>query len=119
LRVVENGRPWYNAPYGQRLDPVQMEETLVSAIMSRKRGCRYWRNLFPVALAGLLVGTLALVYVAFPILNARGVAHPQRAPVCCTTPVDLGLAYEDISFVTADGLTPYSWYTSLRTMVQS
>jgi len=69
----------------------------------KKRGCRYWLNLF-------LVGLLLLVYVAFPILNARGTAHPPRAPLCCTTPADLGLEYEQVSFVTSDGLTLRGWY---------
>lgn len=76
----------------------------------RKRGCRYWRNLFVVGLAGLLVGLLLLVWVAFPILHANGVAHPGRAPVCCMTPADLDLPYENASFTTSDGLTLRGWY---------
>ena len=74
------------------------------------RGCRYWLKLFLVGLVGLLVGLLLLVYVAFPILNAKGTAHPKRAPVCCKTPADLGFDYENVSFATGDGLTLKGWY---------
>jgi predicted acyl esterase len=76
----------------------------------KKRGCRYWRNLFLVGLAGLFVGLLLVVYIAFPIIHANGVAHPGRSPVCCITPADQCLDYEDVSFITADGLTLRGWY---------
>lgn len=82
----------------------------MKTFVSKKRGCRYWRNLFLVGLAGSFVGLLFIVYVGFPILVTKGAAHPKRAPVCCYTPSDLGLEYEDVSFTTSDGVTLRGWY---------
>jgi pimeloyl-ACP methyl ester carboxylesterase len=75
---------------------------------------RYWRNIVVAVLAALLIGLLFVFYVALPIMYANGVAHPNRAPVCCTTPGDLGLEYEDVSFTTNDDLTLYGWYIPSR-----
>jgi pimeloyl-ACP methyl ester carboxylesterase len=74
------------------------------------RGWRYWRNIVIAVLAILLIGLLSVFYIALPITYANGVARPHRAPVCCTTPGDLGLEYKNVSFTTNDGLTLYGWY---------
>lgn len=79
-----------------------------------RSGCRYWGNLLLAGLAALLIGLLIVVYGVFPVLNARGVAHPGRAPVCCTTPADHGLHYEDVSFLTAGGIALRGWYIPSR-----
>ena len=79
-------------------------------IAPKKRDGRYWRNLLVVTLVELLIGALLVAYVVLPILYANGVAHPKRASVCCATPADHGLAYEDMSFKTRDGLTLRGWY---------
>jgi fermentation-respiration switch protein FrsA (DUF1100 family) len=76
----------------------------------KTRGCRYWRNIGLFILAALLAGLVLISYVGLPIIYARGVARPSHAPVCCTTPADIGLDYEDVSFKTDDGLTLYGWY---------
>ncbi len=76
----------------------------------KQRGWRYWRNLILVAMAGLATGLSLALYVVPPIDYAHRMSHPQRLPVCCVTPADRSLAYEDVSFTTGDGLTLYGWY---------
>jgi pimeloyl-ACP methyl ester carboxylesterase len=96
-------------------DATQREvEISLSSEKSTKRGYRYWRNLLVVFLVGLLLALLSLTYGVFPSLYARAVAHPARSPVCCTTPADRGLAYEEVSFSSADALTLYGWYLPTR-----
>ncbi len=77
---------------------------------TQRRGCRYWINLLGVGVLALLIGLGILFYVVFPISYAKAVAHPARTPICCTTPADLELPYEDVSFKSSDGLTLYGWY---------
>lgn len=74
------------------------------------RDWRYWRNLGVVALGGCVVGYLLLQFVALPIISAYGYSHPQRLAVCCQTPADLGMTYEEVSVTTADNLTLRGWY---------
>lgn len=76
----------------------------------KTRGRRYWRNIVVVSLASLLTGLMFTFYVALPVPYANGVAQPKRAPVCCGSPSDLGLDYENVSFTTQDGLTLEGWY---------
>ena len=76
----------------------------------RKRGWRYWLNLLLFALLSLILSALFLQFVAHPYLTAHGHTHPQRQPLCCQTPDDLGLDYETVSFETSDGLTLHGWY---------
>lgn len=74
------------------------------------RDWRYWRNLAVfTALAGV-VGYFAFVYLGHSYYLAYGFAHPQRLAVCCETPAERGLPYEDIAFTTSDGLTLRGWY---------
>ena len=37
-------------------------------------------------------------------------SYPPRLPICCQTPADFGIAYDDVSFPTAGGLTLRGWY---------
>ena len=76
----------------------------------KKRGWRYWRNLSLFALLSAFVGTLFVLYVGFPFYGARGWSRPRRLPVCCQTPADRGIDYEEVSFLTTDGLTLRGWY---------
>jgi pimeloyl-ACP methyl ester carboxylesterase len=76
----------------------------------RRRGCRYWRNLALFAWATGCIGALFLMYVGHPYYLSRGWSHPKRSAVCCVTPADYGLDYEDVSFNTSDGLTLRGWY---------
>lgn len=73
----------------------------------KKRGWRYYRNLLLFALGSLLFA----VYVVLPICFAvQDVRTPARFAVCCVTPADLDLEYEDVTFPTSDGLTLSGWY---------
>lgn len=75
----------------------------------KKRGCRYWRNLGAFALLVSLIGLLFLQYVGHPYYRSYGWSHPRRLAVCCMTPADRDLDYEDVSFTTGDGLTLRGW----------
>lgn len=76
----------------------------------KKRGCRYWRNLGLFTVLAGLVGLLFFVYAGYPYYLSYGWSHPKRLAVCCTTPADRDLDYEDVSFTTGDGLTLHGWY---------
>ncbi|HLO14217.1 MAG TPA: alpha/beta fold hydrolase [Anaerolineales bacterium] len=56
------------------------------------------------------IGLLLIVYGALPTIRAVAVAHPAHKPVCCKTPADFGLKYEDVSFQTKNDLTLRGWY---------
>jgi fermentation-respiration switch protein FrsA (DUF1100 family) len=58
----------------------------------------------------MLIGLSVVFYIVLPIRYAKAVAQPKRVPICCTTPADRGFDYENISFVTPDGLTLHGWY---------
>lgn len=78
--------------------------------LSKKRPPHYWRNILLFALIASLVGFLFLQYGAYPYLLAKAHAHPPHQPLCCNTPADYDLEFEDVSFETADGLTLQGWY---------
>ncbi|CAG0934079.1 hypothetical protein TFLX_03331 [Thermoflexales bacterium] len=71
---------------------------------------RYWfkLTLFTLAVVGSGVGLLVLVIA--PLHTADVMMYPARRPVCCQTPADFGLHYEDVAFPTSDGLTLRGWY---------
>jgi len=57
------------------------------------------------------VAALAAFFVAQPVLFAYAVTHVQRAVV----PEDeLGVAHEEVTFTTSDGLTLHGWYIPSR-----
>jgi fermentation-respiration switch protein FrsA (DUF1100 family) len=66
-----------------------------------------------LALIGLvLVGLLVLLLVFLLIFTYRqawSLTHPPRKPIT-RTPADLGIAFEEVTFPTADGLTLSAWY---------
>ena len=78
--------------------------------MRKKRGRRYWRNIAIASMLAILAGVLFFFYVGHPFFLSDGYTHPKRLAVCCETPADRGLSYEDASFVTPDGLTLRGWY---------
>jgi pimeloyl-ACP methyl ester carboxylesterase len=78
--------------------------------MKTKRNRRYWRNLGLFTLICILIGALFLQYVGHPYYLAYGHSHPSSQPVCCTTPAERGLVYEDVMFTTQDGLNLSGWY---------
>lgn len=72
---------------------------------SQQRGCRYWLRL---ALFGI-VSFAILAYVGyFPLVIYQWTA-PRTGAVCCATPGDHGLAYEDVT-LTDGAITLAGWY---------
>jgi len=65
-------------------------------------------TLAALILAGILV-VLALALVAFTYHQAWKLTHPPRKALT-TTPAAEGLAYEDVSFTTQDGITLSAWF---------
>src|SRR5512136_1761328 len=83
----------------------------MSPMLSKRRGCRYWLKLLIVGMiGGLLIG-----YVGYVIVSAEMYAQPARASLGGVTPRDRGLAYEDVTLTTADGLSLKGWYLPSRT----
>jgi uncharacterized protein len=77
---------------------------------SRRRTGRLWWRLVRRTLH-LVVAVLATYFVAQPVLFAYVVTHVQRAVV----PEDeLGVAHEEVTFTTSDGLTLHGWYIPSR-----
>lgn len=74
----------------------------------RKR--HYWRNLFLFTAGAFLAAAVVTCYLVIPFVYASALAHPQRKPVCCFTPGDLGLTFLDVSFRNASGLLLGGWY---------
>lgn len=63
-------------------------------------------------LAGVLVLlTSLLLFITW--LQAWKLTHPARRPIT-RTPADLGVAFEDVSFVTEDGVTLSGWFIPTR-----
>lgn len=71
---------------------------------------RYWFNLIGFSLVAIVVGYFAYVYLGVSYFMARGFTEPQRMEVCCVTPADKGLTYEDVELTTKDGVTIRGWY---------
>ncbi len=78
--------------------------------MMRRRGCRYWLKLLSVGVSGgLLIG-----YLAWVISAAEMYAQPARTSLGGVTPGARGLAYEDVTLLTHDGLSLKGWYLPSR-----
>ena len=65
-----------------------------------------------LALAGVVL-LLALVVLAFTWLHAWRLTHPARKPIT-RTPADLGMAFEDVTFTTEDGIALSGWFIPAR-----
>ncbi|HEY7349329.1 MAG TPA: alpha/beta hydrolase [Ktedonobacterales bacterium] len=65
-----------------------------------------------LSLAGLLV-LLALLFLLFTWRQAWKLTHPLRKPLS-RTPADLGVAFEDVTFQTEDGVTLSGWFIPAR-----
>lgn len=57
----------------------------------------------------VLVEALLTVYLVIPALGAYHDVHPPRSPVSFT-PAELGMAYEDVTLTTEDGVNLSGWY---------
>jgi uncharacterized protein len=79
--------------------------------MNAPRGSlRYWFNLIGFSLVMVVVGYFAFTYLGRSYFMAKGFTQPQRMPLCCKTPADKGLDYEDVEFTTEDGVAIRGWY---------
>lgn len=78
----------------------------MKAVGRGKQRLRYIRNLSLVFIAGLLVA----FYVILPPMRAYQAIHPSRRPVCCASPADSGMDYENVTLETSDGLFLQGWY---------
>jgi hypothetical protein len=77
---------------------------------SRRRTGRLWRRLLRRAVH-IAAALLAAFFVVQPVLFAYAVTHVQRAVV----PDDeLGVAHDDVTLVTSDGLRLRGWYIPSR-----
>ncbi len=75
-----------------------------------RRTRRYWLNLAGFTVLCGVLGLIAAQYVGAPYYLTYGYTHPKRLPVCCETPADRGLLYEEVVIRTADGLDLRGWY---------
>jgi fermentation-respiration switch protein FrsA (DUF1100 family) len=82
---------------------------LVGGSWAAVRAGHGWRRLLavPVALALVLL-------VAFPVGIAVMATNAPRPALGDATPADHGLAYEDVTFPAADGVTLSAWYVPSR-----
>ncbi len=78
--------------------------------ISRRRTKRYWLNLLRAFIISLFSVALLVCYVFYPWYRGNLRLHPPRSLACCQTPADFGSSYENVSFVTQDGITLKGWY---------
>ncbi len=71
-----------------------------------EHGKNYVRNL----LIRFFIGLFIALFVVVPAALAYFLSHPTRHAVCCTTPADLGLTYESVTFPASDGVKLSGWY---------
>jgi predicted alpha/beta hydrolase len=65
----------------------------------------WWRRLF------LIPPAIAFAFfVIFPVTLGVFATNVARYPCCSETPADRSIAYEDVTFETAEGLTLSAWY---------
>ena len=76
----------------------------------KQRSRHYWRNIAIATALAIFIGVLFFFYVGHPFFLSDGYAHPKRLAVCCVTPADRGMVYEEVAFTTRDGLTLRGWY---------
>jgi fermentation-respiration switch protein FrsA (DUF1100 family) len=65
---------------------------------------RWWR------LLAIPVGIVIVYYLIWPVAIGLMLTHVPRTAVGDRTPGDLGLAYEDVTFHTRDGVVLSGWY---------
>jgi fermentation-respiration switch protein FrsA (DUF1100 family) len=63
----------------------------------------------------VVVGAVAaILFVVAPIVFATVVTDFPRQDLCCETPADYGLTYENVTFQSTDGLELAAWYIPSR-----
>ncbi len=77
-------------------------------LVNRKSKIAYWRNLVVFAALVALLAVL-LLGIWLPYGAARAFLRPVRQPID-RTPAAWGLAYDEVMFLTVDGLRLRGWY---------
>lgn len=81
------------------------------ALFNRARRLARWYKLRTVIL--VLGEALLVFYVLMPAYGVYHSTHPTRVPVIAS-PSDLGMAYEDVTILAADGVALRGWYIPSR-----
>jgi uncharacterized protein len=76
----------------------------------RRRGCRYWLRLGVFG----IVSCILIFLPAWEYAYVAAMVSPAPAKICCKTPADFGLAFENVSLRTPDGITLSGWYVPSR-----
>jgi uncharacterized protein len=78
--------------------------------LSKRRGCRYWLKLLLVG----LIGGVLIAYLAYVVIAVEMTVRPAQVSFGGLTPAVKGLAYEDVTLTTTDGLALKAWYLPSR-----
>src|SRR5688572_3225542 len=79
-------------------------------IVNPKRSFKYWLRLILFFIFCLYI----FYMVAYPAYLSDFQTRPAHSKVCCETPMDHGLSYENIEMKTGDGLILRGWYIPSR-----
>jgi uncharacterized protein len=74
-------------------------------IPKKKRTFAYWLRL----VAFFILALYLAIVIPLPLLFASQQIRPAHAQICCETPADYGLDFENVAFQTHDGLTLRGW----------
>ncbi|MGB7539741.1 MAG: alpha/beta hydrolase [Anaerolineales bacterium] len=78
------------------------------------KGSTYWRNLIGFAAGSLLAGIIFAFYGILPVHYANSRAHPPRLPICCVSPKDWGIPFEEVSIESEEDILLRGWYIRSR-----
>lgn len=78
--------------------------------LAKRRGCRYWLKLLIVG----VIGGLFISYWGYVIIATEAYAQPAQTSLGGVTPADKGLAYEEVTLTTGDGILLNGWYLPSR-----
>jgi uncharacterized protein len=71
---------------------------------------RFVRRLLLLAVSGFILIPSLIFYVAVPYMDVAERIAPPRKAVCCETPANRGLDYENVWFRTSNNLNLYGWH---------
>jgi pimeloyl-ACP methyl ester carboxylesterase len=75
---------------------------------------RFSKQFGLVLLISMIATIMATGYVVLPITRALSVAHPPRIAICCQTPADFGMPYDDVMIPAEHGLRLRGWLLPSR-----
>jgi len=71
-----------------------------------RQGCARWFRLLLFA----AVSAIFMLLAGYDVLWVIQTAAPVHREICCSTPLDFGYSYEDVTISTNDGLELSGWY---------